>query len=37
MRKSLRTRKLKLMSGEIGETAETDMAIDENGKPQNID
>jgi hypothetical protein len=33
MRKALRTRKLKLMQGEIDETAETEMAIDENGKP----
>ena len=33
MRKALRSRKSKLMQGEIDETTETDMAIDENGKP----
>jgi len=33
MRKALRTRKLKLMHGEVDETAETEMAIDEDGKP----
>jgi hypothetical protein len=33
MRKALRTRKLKLMQGEVDETAETEMAIDEDGKP----